>query len=263
MEGAGETAEIAGAEAADAGETAEISGAEAAAAGETEEVAAEAGAAAEVQPAEPAENPLWTACKERPHEFDCWMALVPTLEKAGQASAIREGYEGLLKEFPLCYGYWEKYARLELKESGKAAQLGIFDRGVTAVNCVELWVLYCTAAMEGIRGGDAATTAAAGEVARKIFDRAIDAVGAHWGAANIWESYCKYESERPDGGDSKVAVITYRASVIKCDFAERFHTKLVALVDAASEDVITALVDELPEASREAVSSAGSGCTLS
>ena len=53
-------------------------------------------AAPATEAAAPAENPLWTACKASPWEFDCWMALVPSLERAGDAASIREGYEGII-----------------------------------------------------------------------------------------------------------------------------------------------------------------------
>ena len=212
--------------------------------------------------AEPAENPLWTACKTTPWEFDCWMALVPTLEKAGDASAIREGYEGLLKEFPLCYGYWEKYARLELKENGKPAQIGIFDRGVAAVPCVELWGLYCNAMVDGIPAEGDAAIAAAVDTARSVFERAVAAVGGYWGAGTIWDAYVKFEEERSEGGaaSAKVAALVHRASNIACEFSERFHTKLEGLIDGASEEVLAALTALLAEEAQAAVT--GTGCTV-
>ena len=215
-------------------------------------------APAATKPAE-AENPLWTACKATPWEFDCWMALVPTLEKAGNSSAIREAYEGLLKEFPLCYGYWEKYARLELKESGKEAQIGIFDRGVIAVPCVELWGLYCTAMVDGIATDDAEAIASGVSTARSVFERAVAAVGGYWGAGSIWDSYVKFEEERSDGGAASVMVasIVHLASTQSCEFAERFHTKLEGLVDGASEEVILALTSKLDEAAQAAVTGTG------
>jgi hypothetical protein len=209
--------------------------------------------------AEPAENPLWTACKTKPWEFDNWMALVPTLEKAGDSSTMREGYEGLLKEFPLCYGYWEKYARLELKEKGKPAQISIFDRGVAAVPCVELWGLYCTAMVDGIPTDDEAAIAAAIDNARNVYERAVAAVGAYWGAGTIWDAYVKFEEDRTEGGaaSAKVATLVQRASNVPCDFAERFHTKLEGLIDGASEEVVSALTALLPEESQAAITGTG------
>jgi hypothetical protein len=52
------------------------------------------------------ETLLWQYCKEHPWEFDSWNALVLTLERNGDNHKIREGYEDLLKEFPLMFGYW-------------------------------------------------------------------------------------------------------------------------------------------------------------
>lgn len=61
----------------------------------------------------------------------------------------RTVYDGFLAEFPLCYGYWKKYADLELKKSGPAACETVYERGVTAVAySVELWVHYTTFARD-------------------------------------------------------------------------------------------------------------------
>ena len=53
-----------------------------------------------------AESMMWQHCKDHPWEFDSWNALVLTLERSGDTKKIREGYEDLLREFPLMFGYW-------------------------------------------------------------------------------------------------------------------------------------------------------------
>jgi hypothetical protein len=204
------------------------------------------------------EDPLWTACKTSPWDFDSWMALVTMLERGGDVAALRNGYEGLLKEFPLCYGYWEKYARLEGRETGKEAQAGIFDRGVAAVQCVELWNMYCTAMMETLSVTEDDTQQAQAVAAiRSVFDRAVAAVGAYWGAGSLWDLYVKFEEERPEADAPKVAVLCLRASTAACDFAERYFAKLEGLLDAATGDVLTALAAALPEDARAAVTGSG------
>jgi hypothetical protein len=52
------------------------------------------------------ETLLWQHCRGHPWEFDSWNALVLMLERSGDTKKIREGYEDLLKEFPLMFGYW-------------------------------------------------------------------------------------------------------------------------------------------------------------
>jgi hypothetical protein len=208
---------------------------------------------------EPAEDPLWTACKTSPWDFDSWMALLSMLERDGDSSAIRQGYEGLLAEFPLCYGYWEKYARLEGREQGKEAQAQIFDRGVMAVQCVELWNMYCTAMLEtvAVPEGDEAQQAQSVAAVRSVFDRALATVGSYWGAGTLWDLAVKFEEERPEADAPKIAVLSMRAAVAACDFAERYYAKLEGLFDAATADVLEALTAALPEEARAAVAGTG------
>ena len=187
------------------------------------------------------------------------MALVSMLERGGDSSAIRQGYEGLLAEFPLCYGYWEKFARLEGREHGKEAQAQVFDRGVLAVQCVELWNMYCTAMLEtvAVPEGDEAQQAQSIAAVRSVFDRALAAVGSYWGAGTLWDMAVKFEEERPEADAPKIAVLSMRAATAACDFAERYHTKLEGLFDAATADVLEALTAELPEEARAAVTGSG------
>jgi len=50
-----------------------------------------------------------------------------------------------LQEYPLCYGYWKKYADSALKHRGIEAAIGIYERGLEAVhNSVDLWCHYLT-----------------------------------------------------------------------------------------------------------------------
>ena len=202
----------------------------------------EAGAAAQ---SSEQENPLWTTVKAAPWDFDSWAALISVLERAVDTAALREAYEGLLTEFPLCYAYWEKYARMEGREHGKDAQNTIFDRGVAAVPCVELWSMYCTAMVEAMTGDDG--TPALAE-ARYVFERAVTAVGNYWGAGSLWDMYVTFEEERrEDGIAPKVAALCVRAAMVRCDFAARFHTKFETLLDEGGDDVVNDAMTLLPD----------------
>ena len=72
---------------------------------------------------------------------------------------IRAAYDAFLAEYPLCYGYWKKYAEAERRHgsseadaaggsgsssaAGVAAATAVYQRGVAAVpHSAELWVAY-------------------------------------------------------------------------------------------------------------------------
>ena len=89
--------------------------------------------------AEVAEDPtaaLWTATTTEPWNFDAWMALISALEKLGEPARphLKTAYDSFLSEFPLCYGYWDKLAKLEkIGEGGVGAALAVYARGVQVI----------------------------------------------------------------------------------------------------------------------------------
>lgn len=74
-----------------------------------------------------------------------------SLENGGAAVhlALRKAYEGLLKEFPLCYGYWHKLAELEkARDKSMASAAAVYERGLAAVKCWELYLKFCSCAAQ-------------------------------------------------------------------------------------------------------------------
>lgn len=56
---------------------------------------------------------------------------------------IRQVYDAFLAEYPLCYGYWKKYADAEGKYVSLEEASLVYDRGVAAVPySVDLWGHY-------------------------------------------------------------------------------------------------------------------------
>ena len=56
---------------------------------------------------------------------------------------IRQVYDAFLTEYPLCYGYWKKYADAEAKYVSLEEASLVYDRGVAAVPySVDLWGHY-------------------------------------------------------------------------------------------------------------------------
>ena len=56
---------------------------------------------------------------------------------------LRTVYDAFLAEYPLCYGYWKKYADAEAKYTSQDEASRIYDRGVAAVPySVDLWGHY-------------------------------------------------------------------------------------------------------------------------
>ncbi len=53
---------------------------------------------------------------------------------------IRQTYDAFLTEYPLCFGYWKKYADAEQRHASVEAAVHVFERGVAAVPySADLW----------------------------------------------------------------------------------------------------------------------------
>lgn len=56
---------------------------------------------------------------------------------------LRAVYEPFLSAFPLCYGYWKKYADAEHRHGNVEVAVAVYDRGVTATpRSMDLWGHY-------------------------------------------------------------------------------------------------------------------------
>lgn len=91
----------------------------------------------------------WTQARASPAEPTHWTTVTRLAEKLGEIARIREAYDELLRRFPLCYGFWMKYASLEKEHGDTGKAFEVFERGVVAVDqSVELWIAYAAAFAE-------------------------------------------------------------------------------------------------------------------
>ncbi|KAF9587878.1 hypothetical protein IFM89_006132 [Coptis chinensis] len=82
--------------------------------------------------------------------FDTWTSLIAEVEKTspGDVEKISSVYDSFLSEFPLCYGYWRKYAGHKARLCIVDKVVEVYERAVqSATYCVELWVDYCSFSM--------------------------------------------------------------------------------------------------------------------
>jgi hypothetical protein len=147
------------------------------------------------------------------------------------------------QSFPLCYGYWDKLARLEQTAGGRSAAASVYERGLKAVKCWELYLKYANHAVrqcgppEALGDNapqDAREQSANEKIARDIFARAAAEVGAVWDSAKLWEAWLAFEEARPKDVlihgkpqplHARVAAIALRAasSPMKPETSARFY----------------------------------------
>lgn len=66
----------------------------------------------------------------------------------GDIMKIRKVYDAFLAEFPLCYGYWKKYADHEARIGSMDKVVEVYERAVQGVTySVDMWLHYCVFAI--------------------------------------------------------------------------------------------------------------------
>ncbi|KAL2930734.1 Pre-mRNA-processing factor 39 [Bienertia sinuspersici] len=80
-------------------------------------------------------------------DFDSWTLLISTFEQMyhDEMNKINMVYDSFLSEFPLCRGYWKKYAEHVARLCNLENVVRIFERAVEAMPySVGLWFDYCS-----------------------------------------------------------------------------------------------------------------------
>ncbi|CAF2105213.1 unnamed protein product [Brassica oleracea] len=150
----------------------------------------------------PEEERLWSIVKANSSEFNAWTALIEETERISQdnIAKIRKVYDAFLAEFPLCYGYWKKYADHEARVGAMDKVVEVYERAVQGVTySVDIWLHYCVFAINTY--GDPDTI-------RSLFERAVVYVGTDFLSSPLWDKYIEYEHMQQDW--SRLAMIYTR-----------------------------------------------------
>ncbi|CAF2262178.1 unnamed protein product [Brassica napus] len=150
----------------------------------------------------PEEERLWSIVRANSSEFNAWTALIEETERISQdnISKIRKVYDAFLAEFPLCYGYWKKYADHEARVGAMDKVVEVYERAVQGVTySVDIWLHYCVFAINTY--GDPDTI-------RSLFERAVVYVGTDFLSSPLWDKYIEYEHMQQDW--SRLAMIYTR-----------------------------------------------------
>ncbi|KVH87043.1 RNA-processing protein, HAT helix [Cynara cardunculus var. scolymus] len=99
--------------------------------------------------------------------------------------AISSVYESFLSLFPLCHGYWKKYADHQARLCTMEKAVEIFEQAVqSATYSVGLWVDYCSFSI--LAFADPSDI-------RRIFERGLSFVGKDFLCHRLWDLYIRFE----------------------------------------------------------------------
>ncbi|CAM9734576.1 unnamed protein product, partial [Ascophyllum nodosum] len=193
---------------------------------------------------------LWQAVTSEPMDFQSWTALLSQVEAFGSVGDAQQAYDGFLRQFPLCFGYWRKYASLARRHAARSAiaktqdrdaqggedasgpSMGaaaesmevaaaaaratngaaqareIFELAVSAAPyCLDLWEAFVEDTMEeGFRRQRGVDV----EEIRRVYERALEAVGDNPGAGGLWRRCVAFE-EAQSGEQRRVFRLYERA----------------------------------------------------
>ncbi|KAJ1426198.1 Tetratricopeptide-like helical domain superfamily [Sesbania bispinosa] len=120
-------------------------------------------------------------------DFDEWTSLISDIEKiyADDMEKICLVYDHFLSKFPLCHGYWRKYAAHMTHLCTMDKVVEVFEQAVLAATySVGMWVDYCSFAMSAFEDPSDI---------RRLFKRAISFVGKDYLCHTLWDMYIHFE----------------------------------------------------------------------
>ncbi|CAH9051098.1 unnamed protein product [Cuscuta epithymum] len=191
------------------------------------------------------EDRLWSIVRTNSLDFGAWTALIEETEKVSEGNIvkIRKVYDTFLAEFPLCYGYWKKYADHEARIGSMDKVVEVYERAVQGVTySVDMWLHYCVFAINTY--GDP-------ETIRRLFERALAYVGTDYLSFPLWDKYLEYEYTQQSW--PHVATIYTRVLEIPNQQLDRYFEGFKELV--ASRPLSELRTDEEKEAAAVATGS--------
>ncbi|XP_064182230.1 pre-mRNA-processing factor 39 isoform X1 [Anguilla rostrata] len=138
---------------------------------------------------------LWRVAHDNPQEFSSWTELLQYCEQEGHMTASRRALGAFLARYPLCYGYWKKFADLERRAGNTNRAQEVCVRGLKAIPLsLDLWIHYITLLQDTLNMNLPEST----QRIRSAFESAVAAAGTEFHSDRLWEMYTEWEREQGD-----------------------------------------------------------------
>ncbi|KAI3741511.1 hypothetical protein L1987_59185 [Smallanthus sonchifolius] len=162
-------------------------------------------------------------------DFDSWTSLISEIEKtySDNIKAISSVYESFLSWFPLCHGYWKKYADHMVRLCNVDKAVEIFEQAVqSATYSVGLWVEYCSFSIHAF---------ADPFDIRRIFERGLFFVGKDFLCHRLWDLYIRFELSQQQW--SSLAHILIRALKFPTKSLHKYYDSFKEFAAFVEEDM--------------------------
>ncbi|KAM8910521.1 pre-mRNA-processing factor 39 isoform 2-T2 [Spinachia spinachia] len=143
---------------------------------------------------------LWKVAHDNPQDFTGWTDLLQYCEQESHITASRRALEAFLTRYPLCYGYWKKFADLERRAGFNSKAEEVCVQGLQAIPLsVDLWIHYINLLLGTL---DMNLPESPSRI-RSVFEDAVVAAGLDFHSDRLWDLYVEWEKEQ---GNMKKAV---------------------------------------------------------
>ncbi|PRQ29351.1 putative tetratricopeptide-like helical domain-containing protein [Rosa chinensis] len=190
-----------------------------------------------VPEAEPMEPETPDEIRRASLDFDHWTSLISQIENShpDDVEKICSVYDSFLAEFPLCHGYWRRYAEHKMRLCSIDKVVEVFERALQAATyCVPLWVDYCVFSMSFFEDPSDI---------RRLFKRGMSFVRKDYGCYTLWDKYIEFEYSQQEW--SSLALIYIQAL--------RFPTKKLHIYYASLKKLATLFEEEMKSQSNSTV----------
>uniref|UniRef100_A0A3Q1ILK9 Uncharacterized protein n=1 Tax=Anabas testudineus TaxID=64144 RepID=A0A3Q1ILK9_ANATE len=146
---------------------------------------------------------LWKAAHDNPQDFTSWTDLLQYCEQESHITASRRALVAFLARYPLCYGYWKKFADLERRAGYNNKAEEVCVQGLQSIPLsVDLWIHYINLLLGTL---DMNLPESPIRI-RSVFEDAVAAAGLDFHSDRLWDLYVEWEKEQ---GNMKNATALY------------------------------------------------------
>ncbi|XP_076877486.1 pre-mRNA-processing factor 39 [Brachyhypopomus gauderio] len=146
---------------------------------------------------------LWKIVNDNPLDFNCWTDLLQYCEQESHMTASRRALKAFLARYPLCYGYWKKFADLERRAGHNNKAEEVCVQGLKAIPLsVDLWIHYINLLLGTLNMNLPESI----QRIRSTFEDALEAAGWDWHSDRLWDLYAEWEKEQ---GDLRAMTVVY------------------------------------------------------
>ncbi|XP_017329710.1 pre-mRNA-processing factor 39 [Ictalurus punctatus] len=178
----------------------------------------------------------WNLVNDNPQDFNSWTDLLQYCEQEGHLRASRQALGAFLARYPLCYGYWKKFADLERRAGHNQKAEEVCMQGLTVIPLsVDLWIHYINLLLGTLNMNLPDSI----QRIRSVFEDALAAAGWDWHSDRLWDLYAEWEKEQ---GDLRAMTAVYdRVMRVPTQLYSTHYEKLKRhLTSSPLQDVLSA-----------------------